>query len=96
MAQRRKVSVGDTVMVKVDPRANGGSDEAAAMVVGSTGEGDDTRLSLRVFLNGDGDLLMKDVTWGSKPKDDDKSDDEDNADDSTPRNAQGVKVAWPK
>ena len=67
----RQLKLGDTVVVTVDPRSNNGSPEAAGTVVRVL-DGDEDRVNLRVLLDGDGNLLLRNVPVLSKrPKDED-------------------------
>jgi hypothetical protein len=65
--------IGDIVFVKVDPRSNNGSEEAPALVVGIS-EGDDEELvNVRVFHDGDGVSLRRNVpVLSSAPGEDDE------------------------
>lgn len=58
----RKTKVGDVVLVTVDARMNNGSDEAAAVVTRVLDAGDDeNRVNLKVLLDGDENLLLRNV-----------------------------------
>lgn len=64
----RKTRVGDIVLVTVDARSNNGSDEAAAVVTRVLA-GDENRVNLRVFLDGDETLNLRNVVLsGKRPK----------------------------
>jgi hypothetical protein len=65
--------IGDIVFVKVDPRSNNGSDQAAALVVGVSEGDDEERVNVRVFLDGDGVTLRRNVpVLSSAPGEDDE------------------------
>lgn len=64
--------LGDLVSVTVDPRSNNGSDMAAGLVVRAL-DGDEDRVNLRVFLDGDGVSLLRNVpVLDSAPEEDDE------------------------
>lgn len=67
----RKNKVGDTVLVRVDPRLNNGADEAPALI---TRVWDNGRLNVRVLYDGPDTAWLTSVDFKSKrPKDDDES-----------------------
>jgi len=73
-----KVSVGTVVLTSVDPRTNNGSDEAPAIVTRVLDTEDkETRVNLRVLLDGDETLNLRNVPFDSKKPKDEDSDDED-------------------
>lgn len=63
---RGKLKLGETVLVKVNPRQNNGSDEAPATVVRVLDVEDEDRVNLRVHLDGDETLLLRNVEVLSK------------------------------
>jgi hypothetical protein len=73
MAGSKKSKLGDIVAVTVDPRSNNGSDMAAGMV-SQVLDTEDDRVNLRVFLDGDGVSLLRNVPVLSKEPDEDDED----------------------
>lgn len=64
---------GDTLVVKVDPRSNNGSDEAVGMVLRVLDVEDGDSVNVRVFLDGDSDALLRNVpVLSSEPDEDDE------------------------
>lgn len=70
----KKLNLGDMVLVTVDPRSNNGSDTAAAQVVRVLDVKDEKRVNLRVLLDGDGNLLLRNVPVLDKEPDEDDED----------------------
>lgn len=70
------LQLGDIVIVNVEPRSNNGSSEAAATVVRVLDTEDD-RVNLRVLLDGDGDVLLRNVPVLSEAPEEPDEDDED-------------------
>lgn len=55
------VNKGDTVLVNVPPAQNNGDPEALAVVLRVLDVEDGTRVNVKVFLDGDGDMLLRNV-----------------------------------
>jgi hypothetical protein len=70
------MKLGDTVLVTVDPRSNNGSSEAPGTVVRVL-DTEDERVNVRVLLDGDGDVLLRNVPVFSEAPAEPDEDDED-------------------
>lgn len=65
----RKLKLGEIVLVKVDPLQNNGSDEAPATIVRVLNVEEEDRVNVRVHLDGDETLLLRNVeVLSKKPK----------------------------
>lgn len=66
MSGSSKVSKGDTVTVNVPPAQNNGDSEALGLVLRVLDVENETRVNVKVFLDGDGDMLLRNVPVLSK------------------------------
>lgn len=55
------VKKGDTLLVNVPPAQNNGDPEAMGVVLRVLDVEDETRVNVKVFLDGDSDLLLRNV-----------------------------------
>lgn len=73
MAEPRKLKLGETLLVKVDPRTNNGSSEAAAHVVRVLNVEDEQRVNLRVLLDDPDTRVLRNVpVLAKRPSEDDE------------------------
>lgn len=60
--------LGDTVFVDTDPKYNNGATEAAATVVQVLNTKGDSRVNLKVHLDGDSELYLRNVVLTTRAK----------------------------
>lgn len=87
---RSKLKLGDTVIVATDPRGNNGADEAPAVVTRVLNVEGEDRVNLRVHLDGEGTLVLRNVlVESSRPSEKTTNDAGDEVVAPLPKN-----VAW--
>lgn len=71
---RGDLQLGEMVLVQVNPRQNNGEDRAPGLVVRVLDVEDERRANLRVFLDGEEVLLLRNVQVLDKEPDEDDED----------------------